>query len=468
MSKSLSIFFWISSTFFTFFGAISLILSAFDGFRILPLIILMFGLILIIFTYLNSINTIGIRFKKIFEFLSLLMFWVITLTIIVFSLEQYQRWKNGFNLIDLSLKTHLIPKVIYDQNNTRRIFNSDYVEKNNLNISNPNENIFNPVNIFGVKTDSPPYLFKRNKSYSYKEGIFKEQVGNEKIHFETNSNGFRGPEINFEKKFTILCLGASTTEGANSNEDNTYPQHLQRLINEEYQDIQIINMGHSGYTPKDIYKLFKFNLDLNPDIVIYFEGNGNGLDRKEVYSNESISTSTLINAIYKRLMIGRIIINSVPNAMKNIYLNSRVETFDLNKDRPSRKEYFSELEKTIELSFSESIIPILVTPTNGWQKDIQFTDEEFVSMNKEINDYWPLTPKEIELFYMDYAQKYKDLAYQKGVKLINIENDFKDDKSLFLNAENKLTDLHHFSPKGNKKLAELIFKELNLIIKELK
>tara|TARA_B100000941_G_scaffold272775_1_gene232558 strand:- start:2705 stop:4111 length:1407 start_codon:yes stop_codon:yes gene_type:complete len=468
MSKSLSMFFWISATLFTFLGAISLILSAFDGFRIVPLITLIFGLILIIFTYLNSINTNSKKFKKKFEFLSLLMFWIITLTIIIFSLEQYQRWKNGFNLIDLSLKTHLVPKFIYDQNNTRRIFNSDYVEENNLNISNPNENIFNPINIFGVKTISPPYLLKRNKSYSYEKGKFKEQEKKEKIHFKTNSNGFRGPEINFQKKFTILCLGASTTEGSNSNENNTYPQHLQRLINYEYQDIQIINMGHSGYTPEDIYNLFKFNLNLKPDIIIYFEGNGNGLDRKEVYSDESISISTLINAIYKRLMIGRIIFNSVPNAMKNIYLNNQVETFDLYKDRPSKKEYFIELEKIIELSLNESIVPILVTPTNGWHKDIQFTDEEFINMNKEINDYWPLTPKEIELFYIDYAQKYKDLAYQKGVKLINIENDFKDDKSLFFNAENKLTDLHHFSPKGNKKLAELIYKELNLIIKELK
>ncbi len=468
MSRSLSIFFWISATLFTFFGAISLILSAFDGFRIVPLITLIFGLILIIFIYLNSIYTNSKKSKKIFEIISLLMFWIITLTIIVFSLEQYQRWKNGFNLIDLSLKTHLVPKSIYDQNNTRRIFNSDYVEKNNLNISNPNENIFDPINIFGVKTDSPPYLLKRNKSYSYEKGKFKEQEGNEKIHFKTNSYGFRGAEIDFQKNITILCLGASTTEGSNSNEDNTYPHHLQRLINEENQDIQIINMGHSGYTPEDIYNLFKFNLNLKPDVIIYFEGNGNGLNRKEVYSDESISISTLINAIYKRLMIGRIIFNSVPNSMKNIYLNNQVETFDLNKDRPSKKEYFSELEKIIELSLNESIVPILVTPTNGWHKDIQFTDDEFINMNKEINDYWPLTPKEIELFYMDYAQKYKDLAYQKGVKLINIENDFKDDKSLFLNAENKLTDLHHFSPKGNKKLAALIFKELDLIIKELK
>ena len=467
MSRNLSIFFWISSISLTFFGFISLIISIFERFRILPLIILIFGLIFIIFTYLNSINSISKKFEKSFKFLSLVMFWIISLIIIIIPFEQYQRWQYGFDLIDLSLKTHLVPKKIYDQNNTRRIFNSLYVENNNLDIENQKENTFNPVDIFGVKTDSPPYLFKRNKSYSYNKGVFMESNGDEKIHYMTNSNGFRGPEINYEKKITILCLGASTTEGANSNEKNTYPQKLQSLIDKQSRDIQIINLGHSGYTPKDIYNLFKFNLDLKPDIIIYFEGNGNGLDRKEVYGKESISASTLINAIYKRSIVGRIVINSIPEVIKNIYLNNKVESFNLNSMRPSQEKYFMDLDKIIDLSLNESIIPILVSPINGWSKDIKFTNKEFVSMNQEINDYWPLTPKEIELFYIDYAQKYKELAYKNKIKLIDIENDFKKDKSLFLNAENKLTDLHHLSPSGNQKLAELIYKELNIVIQDI-
>ena len=285
---------------------------------------------------------------------------------------------------------------------------------------------------------------------------------------KTNSNGFRGAEINFDKEITILCLGASTTEGSNSDEKNTYPYHLQILANEVNKSIQIINLGHSGYTPKDIYNLYKFNLDLNPDIIIYFEGNGNGLEKKEVYGDENLSIAEIFHSIHKRLLIGRIIINTIPDITKTLYLDYEPNSFDLNNSRPSKEKYFFEVEKILDLSLEKNIVPILVTPINGWSENIQFSREEFFSIQNELNDYWPLTPKEIELFYEDYSKNYQKLASEKKVTLIDIENKFKYNKELFLNAENKLTDLHHLSPSGNKKLAELIFEELRNIIKDFK
>ena len=470
MSKSLTLFFWISSFFFSLIGLASLISSLSESFRIIPLATLTFGLILLIYTYISSLQTIEKKYEKLFKILSVLIYWLISIIFIFIISEQYLRFRNGFNLIDLSLKTHLVTERVYEQNNFWQIFNSsylDYLDQNNLDTYNYNENTFNPVDEFGVETDSPPYLFMKNRSYSYENGIFKLHEGNKKVHFKTNSNGFRGPEIDLGKKITILCLGASTTEGTNSDENNTYPVHLQTLIEKENQDIQVLNLGHSGYKPEDIYNLLKFNLNLNPDIVIYFEGNGNGLNRKEVYSDEGFSASKIFHNIYKRTMLGRIIISSIPETVQSIYLNRETESFDLNQKRPSKKEYFTQVEKIIDLSLKNNIVPLLVSPVNGWDKNILFSNEEFLNMQKELNDYWPLTPKEIELFYIDYAKKYKELAGQKKVTLINVENKFKGNKDLFLNAENTLTDLHHLSPTGNKKLAELIYQELKLIIENL-
>ena len=45
-------------------------------------------------------------------------------------------------------------------------------------------------------------------------------------------------------------------------------------------------------------------------------------------------------------------------------------------------------------------------------------------MQQELNDYWPLTPKEIEEFYIDYAKSYRKLANKKEMMMIDIENDF--------------------------------------------
>ena len=463
MSKNITIFFWISSLLFIILGLISSKVFFFDQFRIIPILILFYGLLILVFTYLTTKKNIRKTFPITINLFSICLFWSISIIVIIFSLEQFIREKNGFDLIDISLKTHLVPSALSPERDIKKIYNSLYAIENNL---DANIDIFNPVDIFGVTTSSPPYLFKKNTKYSFIDGVLKPYEDSEKIHFNINSYGFRGNEINPDRKITILCLGASTTEGANSDENNTYPNILQELFNEEYSGVQILNLGHSGYTPNDSYNLLQFNLDLDPDIVIYFEGNGNGLAKTESYQDKGFSLSELYHQLYKRSLLVRAFFNAVPDVASMILFSDHPHTFNIN-NMATQEEYFFDVEKIINLAFEKNFIPVIVTPLNGWSDNIEFSTEEFLSMQNELYDYWPLTPKEIELFYIDYADKYKSLAFEKKVNLIDVENNFKDDKSLFLNVENKLNDLHHLSPYGNKRLAELIFEDLRILVDEL-
>ena len=94
-----------------------------------------------------------------------------------------------------------------------------------------------------------------------------------------NSYSFRGAEFEKVKEhdidFRIFAVGGSTTFGAASDDVETWPAHLQKIINEEItnQKIQVINAGMSGGVSESNYDLIKNKLSaLDPDLIIIYEG----------------------------------------------------------------------------------------------------------------------------------------------------------------------------------------------------
>ena len=93
-----------------------------------------------------------------------------------------------------------------------------------------------------------------------------------------NSLGLRGSEFNEKKQnidFRIFALGGSTTFGTGSNDDETWPGYLQRIINKEIPDqkIEVINAGLSGATSKSEYHLVRDRItNFEPDLIIMYDG----------------------------------------------------------------------------------------------------------------------------------------------------------------------------------------------------
>ena len=93
-----------------------------------------------------------------------------------------------------------------------------------------------------------------------------------------NSYGFRGAEFEMQKHdidFRIFVVGGSTTFGAASDDNETWPAHLQQIINEEIADqkIQVINAGMQGAESESEYDLIKNKLStLDPDLIIMYDG----------------------------------------------------------------------------------------------------------------------------------------------------------------------------------------------------
>ena len=94
---------------------------------------------------------------------------------------------------------------------------------------------------------------------------------------EYNSDGFRYEELDETKtdtSFRIFAVGGSTTYGSASNNDETWPGHLERMISEITEiDVKVINAGISAASSKSEYELIKNKIiPLEPDLIIMYDG----------------------------------------------------------------------------------------------------------------------------------------------------------------------------------------------------
>ena len=94
-----------------------------------------------------------------------------------------------------------------------------------------------------------------------------------------NSLGYRNDEFPLKKPdgvYRIVALGGSSTYDVRI-EDNaaTFTAQLEKLLKEDYgyQSVQVINAGVPGYNSWEMLVNLEFRvLDLNPDLVIIYEG----------------------------------------------------------------------------------------------------------------------------------------------------------------------------------------------------
>ena len=89
---------------------------------------------------------------------------------------------------------------------------------------------------------------------------------------ESNSLGFRGPQIDIQKPpdvFRIAALGDSMTDGFFVDNDATFPYLLQQNLQRQGWSVEVINAAHGGGTIDTEFAMLEEHvLALNPDLVI--------------------------------------------------------------------------------------------------------------------------------------------------------------------------------------------------------
>ena len=98
-----------------------------------------------------------------------------------------------------------------------------------------------------------------------------KENGGDSIHWKTNNDSFRGPELNNESEHRIIVYGDSNIQARFSDTVNTFTGQLDHyLIKSGLRDFEILNAGVVGFGPDQ--SLIRFELEAEkyvPDIVIF-------------------------------------------------------------------------------------------------------------------------------------------------------------------------------------------------------
>jgi hypothetical protein len=129
-----------------------------------------------------------------------------------------------------------------------------------------------------------PYELKPN--ISIKQYTTEREKGDEEYVVSINSLGFRDTEFTVDKPdntYRIMCVGDSMVFGLAVNNGKTFPDYLERISNRKKipaasgKRVEVINAGYaSGFSPDSFYLfLRKIGLAYKPDMVIlgYFVKN---------------------------------------------------------------------------------------------------------------------------------------------------------------------------------------------------
>lgn len=113
--------------------------------------------------------------------------------------------------------------------------------------------------------------------FKWEPGIYAAPAPYLYGQFRINSLGFRGKEFEPTKRegrVRIICVGGSSTFGNESPEDQTYPAHLERVLNDAGRvPVEVINAGFPAYTSFQLLNLVRYELmDYQPDLLLFYEG----------------------------------------------------------------------------------------------------------------------------------------------------------------------------------------------------
>jgi len=269
-----------------------------------------------------------------------------------------------------------------------------------------------------------------------------------------NSLGFRGEEISIEKPkniFRIVVMGDSVPFGFLSK--NSFPEELQNILNFRKPrgspwHFEVVNTGVPGYTSWQVLKMFKKDvISLKPDLLLIYVGL-NDIWSHNPFNPKSKATD-FINTICRKVYIVKFMFKLLEHSQTSLFLR---------KDFEERKRmlesfypaYFAENLRNIvkEAKKINCKVVFLTLPTtlhlkNNPKKKIQFPS---LGSNPEL----------YLLLWSRYDHALKEISTQEKIYLIDLVKELRK----IPEASKLFMDDTHFNEKGNRTIAEVIYKNL--------
>lgn len=251
----------------------------------------------------------------------------------------------------------------------------------------------------------------------------------------------------FEKHPAIVFMGCSVTEFGR------YDQFLKSLIDEHQTGIHnftIVNVGVGGWSSfQGLQQLKRDILPMKPSIVTILYGWNDhwstfGIEDKDIGNFNLAQPDWLLNISKSRVV----------QLINRTILSVKYPINDRNKGRlrVSLSDFSSNLDQMVKLARENSITPVLLTAPSSHKKGYEpaYLSKRWLD---DLNELIPLHQK--------YVQAVRDIASKEHVLLIDLYAEFNQFNQEDLNKF-FLKDGIHLTSEGNRKIAEMIYKQFVL------
>jgi lysophospholipase L1-like esterase len=277
-----------------------------------------------------------------------------------------------------------------------------------------------------------------------------------------NSLGFRGPDFDPENRahrMRVFCVGESSTFGAESPDDQTWPARLAYHLHQHGRaNAEVINSGFISAESQNYLNLVKAELlSYHPSLFVLYSG-VNNLNVERNYESKPTTTTWFYDlhamlkdrwSMFYTLAFDTLYVRAKRSALpKYVYRRGAVE------------EYVRHLSELISLAQTHGVRVLVVrqllyAPPDLWMNDTATMDELEAQLNRTPNDRF-------DVRYADYADLYRmnqlveaarELYRQRGIPMLDLRPEF---ARALQGPDQLFFDYVHLTPTGNDLLARLI------------
>jgi len=316
-----------------------------------------------------------------------------------------------------------------------------------LNLADPDfyyKNQFFPIN----RDIDFPEIYKKDTDlfWRFRENITTRSKQFSYLTYHINSSGYRGPEIEKEKKgFRILALGNSCTFGWGVENEDTWVCLLDKILDSRLNNdnYEVINAGVPGYSSHQGKIEFARKLvDLKPDMVlIMFGWNDHWAAGKGISDIEQKMPGRVIiglQNIFSKMKLYQFMRKMILSASEKQEFVSLGE--QKCKRRVSQQEYYLNLACLAHMARKNGAQPVFLIPPIADSKN-----------------YFNGTVTQLHLIHHAYQEQMRLLARQENILLIDLQQEFEHFGNLFTDAHGDPT---HFNEKGHRVTAEAIARNI--------
>lgn len=298
-------------------------------------------------------------------------------------------------------------------------------------------------------------------THPYLPAVFRKNSRLKRQDLFINNIGFRGPDISMPKKngsLRIAVLGGSTIWGCGISDEESCPRILEAKLRKEFpqKETEVINAAVPGYNSmEDLINLITKVLPLKPDIVVVYQGYN---DMKAIarattfepdysdWRNRQDPHRTLKRTLtnYSRFLYG---LDRLAKKIASLWVKDVNTSQRVFEDHGQLASFRRNIFNIVAICKAHNIIPIISTNNLA-------LDSDFIYVPSSIN----IKPSEYKVILKAYNRQIRDVAAEQDAVLVDAEKALPDDKSIH-------SDICHFTPYGNERLAEIFAKKIADIIR---